>query len=115
MKEFVYFTAGIILVAVAVSGLYLYMNPSDDLLYCERNKPEFNNSPENSERDNRCYNELWPEYCEIRSPRHCPGNYEVIAELAENVSILFNVSITYNDTKGVNLSKEVNLSSLLPS
>ncbi len=64
------FILAILLLIAVISGIYTYYNPSDDWKYCQRNKPEWNNSGD--ERADKCFNELWPSYCELRAPRNCP-------------------------------------------
>lgn len=82
------FVSAIIILAGTLTGIFLYMNPSDDMLYCERNKPEWNNSIDNTDRDSKCYNELWPQYCKIRSPYNCPEIEQRIAKAPKsNLSV----------------------------
>ena len=77
IKWAIFIWSGICILAIlgTMWWVYNYLNPVNDIDYCKRNMPEFNNSLENTERDNKCFNELWEYYCHIRSPRDCPGYF----------------------------------------
>ena len=74
IQEQYYYIAGFLVTVIVVISFsfvfHSYKNPKDDLLYCQRNKPAYNNT--DNERANKCFNEIWPEYCKIRSPKDCP-------------------------------------------
>lgn len=69
-KEKVTIAIGILIIVLLICTMFIYMNPKDDWLYCQRQKPKWNKT---DKRTDICFNELWDKYCKIRAPRQCPN------------------------------------------
>ncbi len=70
MKTILFFATVLVILSLALLSIATYYNPEDNIIWCERNKPDLNVS---ADRRGSCFQEpTWSEYCKRAWPADCP-------------------------------------------